>query len=132
MEFINLTPHVVTVYAIAACIEQPGGRGYTLMEGATPLAVFQPSGTVARAAQRQERLPSVECGDVSIPVCNMIYGEPVGLPSGFSADKGYIVSALTANAAKATGRCTSDLFVVQGVVRDSNGAVIGCTGFAKV
>lgn len=132
MEFINLTPHVVTVYAIDDCTELPGGRGYTIRKCATPRTIFHPSGTVARATQRQEWMPPVERDGVSIPVFNMTYGEPVGLPSDFSADRGYIVSALTANAAKATGRCTSDLFVVQGVVRDNNGAVIGCTGFAKV
>lgn len=132
MEFINLTPHVVTIYAFAECSELSGGSGYTLKPNARVRAVFPPSGTVARATQHQEQLaPKNWQGMFDIPVCRMTYGEPVGLPYP-TEGVGLIVSALTANAAKAAGRTTDDLFVVQGVVRDNNGAVIGCTGFAKV
>lgn len=132
MEFINLTPHVVTVYAVADCIEQPGGRGYTLKPDAMVRAVFPPSGTVARATQQQEQLaPKNWQGMFDIPVCRMTYGEPVGLPD-FTEGVGLIVSALTANAAKAAGRCTDDLFIVQGIVRDEVGTVVGCTGFSKL
>lgn len=61
----------------------------------------------------------------------MVYGEPVGLPD-WQEGVALIVSALTANAAAASGRRTDDLHIVQGLVRDEAGAVIGCTGFAKV
>lgn len=131
MIFTNLTPHSVSVYAREDCIEQPGGRGYTRSSGAQPIAVFPPSGTVARAAQQQEDLSPVFVDDVAVPVCRMVYGEPVGLPDR-QEGVALIVSALTANAAVASGRTTDDLFIVQGIVRDEAGAVIGCTGFAKV
>lgn len=131
MELINLTPHAINIYAIADCTEQPGGRGYTANEGATPILTLQPSGTVSRASQQQEFLPAVECDGVTISVCRMVYGEPVELPDA-KESVGLIVSALTANAAYAYGRCTSDLFIIQGVVRDATGAIIGCTGLAKL
>lgn len=132
MEFINLTPHVVTVYALEDCIEQPSGRGFTLKPDAMVRAWFPPSGIVARATQQQEQLaPENWQGLFDIPVCRMIYGKPVGLPDP-TEGVGLIVSALTANAAKSAGRTTDDLFIVQGIVRDEAGAIIGCTGFAKL
>lgn len=132
MGFTNLTPHDVVIFSLRDCVEQPGGRGYTLRHsGVIPLATFPASGNVARAAQTQDALPSVRHNGAKIPVYRMTYGVPVGLPDP-AEGTGLIVSALTANAAKAAGRPTYDLFIVQGVVRDDTGAIIGCTGFAQV
>mgnify|MGYP003092115823 FL=1 len=44
----------------------------------------------------------------------------------------YIVSVITANAAKAEGRTTSDLVITADPVRDDSGRIIGCKRFALV
>jgi hypothetical protein len=43
-----------------------------------------------------------------------------------------IVSAITGNAAKASGRRTDDLLLTSGLVRDEDGKILGCTAFALV
>lgn len=130
MQFINLTPHEVNVYSLTDCIDTKG-RGYILAPDARMLASFPPSGEVARATQQQEELTPETWNGQDIPICRMTYGEPVGLPDPVEGI-GYIVSALTANAAKAAGRTTHDLFLTSGLVRDEEGKTIGCTGFAKL
>lgn len=132
MNLVNLTPHPVMIYLVEACITLPGGRGYKLVDSSTtPVMVIAPSGVVARATQHEERRDPITADGLSIPICRMVYGAPVDLPEP-EEGVGYIVSAITANAAKAAGRPTDDLFITAGMIRDEQGNIIGCTGFAKV
>ena len=132
MKLINMTPHTINIFRPQDCIEQTGGRGYTLRDAfAVPALTIMPSGEVARAAQTAQNLTPVECDGLEIPVHRMAYGKPTGLPEP-QEGVGLIVSALTANAAAANGRTVDDLFIVNGTVRNEDGAVIGCTGLAKV
>ena len=106
MKIVNLTPHCITI----------------LRAEKDPL-VLDPSGIVPRAEQHRERVGSVD----GIPVSRVSYGDPIGLPAP-QADTIYIVSALTAKAAK--GR--NDLYIVDDSVRDENGRIIGCRALAQV
>lgn len=112
---LNLTPHAVNLLDA---------------EGNT-LAVFPPTGTIARAAQQDQPVGKVEAEGVVIAVVQTTYGEPADLPAP-AEDTFYVVSILTAQAAKAYGRDTSDLLVTSGPVRDETGRIIGCRQFAVV
>ena len=48
------------------------------------------------------------------------------------SDTTYVVSLLTAQAAKAGGRLTDDLLVVGETVRDADGKIIGCLGLGRI
>ena len=107
---INLTPHVVSVVSNDGNI----------------IASF-PSQGVARAAQK-----AVVIGDVNgIELASMTFGSPQDLPDP-QMDTFFIVSALTANAAKVQGRPTDDLLITADPVRDAEGRVVGCRRFAIV
>lgn len=108
-QIINLTPHTVTVI---------GEDGKTV--------VFPSEGN-ARASQ----VLNPACTICNVDVVSIAYGETDGLPE---PEPGiyYIVSTITANAAKTEGRYTGDLLVTVNPVRDEKGAIIGCRylGFA--
>ena len=107
----NLTPHQVAV------VDADG----------TEIAVYPPSGLVARAAQTDQLVGAVE----GIEVVRTTFGAPTDLPE---PEEGtwFIVSLATANAAKATGRITNDLLLTSGPVRDDSGRIIGCRRFATL
>jgi hypothetical protein len=93
------------------------------------VATIAPAGTVARAVQQDVPVDEVEVAGVKIPVITSSYGEPIGLPA---PEEGVIcvVSVLTAQAAKAAGRSTSDLLITSDPVRSADGKIIGCRKFA--
>ena len=130
MRFVNLTPHAINFFNLSDCTEQSGGRGYVVEPGTSCEKTILPSGKVARASQIAEYTDPVVVDGMSVPVCHMKYGNPVDLPEP-ADDTAYIVSAITANAAAASGRTVDDLYIVTGVVRDITGAIIGCTGLSK-
>ncbi len=106
----NLTPHTVNV------VEEDG----------TVRAAF-PSEGIARASQTAERVGELD----GIELVSMRFGATEELPE---PEDGiyYIVSVITANAAKAEGRATSDLLITADPVRDESGRIIGCKRFALV
>lgn len=104
---VNLTPHAVTFYA---------------PDGQTVIQTI-PSSGVARAAQTREVL-----GDINgIPVSKTAYGAVDGLPAP-EPNTIYVVSVLTAQAAADR----DDLYIVDGLVRDSSGAILGCQALAQI
>lgn len=121
MKIINLTPHTVNI------VDQTGNT----------IATFPSEGN-ARANQTEKLVGSVN----GICLFSVEFGETVGLPEPEEGVK-YVVSIITANAAKAAGRDTSDLLLTTKLVRkDENGVIatgmtakgqiIGCEGFATV
>ena len=135
MKIINLTPHVLVLL-----VEDPeeGEIEGTLEVG--PQATFRrfrkvaeipPAGPVARARQWEEVVGSVPLEGTEIPVLRMKYGEPEGLPE---PEEGtyYYVSLLTAQAAQAAGRTTTDLIFSGKSVRDRSGRIIGIISFAQL
>lgn len=106
----NLTPHAVTIIAADGTVDR------TI-----------PSDGVARAAQMMKPVGVLD----GITLVDMVYGAPVDLPS--PQDGTFlIVSALTAQAAKAAGRPTDDLLLPADAVRDEAGRIIGCRALARV
>ena len=110
-KFINLTPHAVNLY-----------------DGDTLKATFQPEG-LARATCNQSQVAVLD----SIPVYKMEYGNVEGLPENADKDTYFIVSAITAQAAKATSHPLSDrLLVVADPVRNDEGQIVGCRSFSII
>lgn len=109
-EIINLTPHTVNL-----CNE----------EGAI-IRSYESQG-IARAKQEAEVIGNLE----GIELVTMKFGEPEDLPEPAEGVY-YIVSIITANAAKATGRRIDDLLITSDVFRDAEGHIIGCKRFALI
>lgn len=108
------------------------GVGPAAKEGKFALvAEYKPEGKVARAVQKDEPVGELEINGVSVPLITTVFGEPTDLPS---PEDGvyYVVSIITAQAAKAAGRSTSDLLVTSDPVRDAEGKFIGVRKFALV
>jgi len=114
MNVVNLTPHEVTV----------------VDERQNVLVTIASSG-VARASQTDEVIGTIQVGDQTVTVVKTVFGEVVDLPEP-AEGVAYVVSIITANAARAQGRTTEDLLITSGPVRDAQGRIIGCTRFARV
>lgn len=106
-DIINLTPHAINV----------------LDSNNEDLFTIPSSGTVARAEQMR-----TSTGDLNgVPVSKTSYGKTIDLPNE-AAGVAYIVSALTAQAAPQR----KDLYIVDDLVRDAKGQIIGCRAFAQI
>ena len=107
---INLTPHTVNI------IGEDGA-----------LKASFPSEGIARASQTAEHVGELD----GIELVSMKFGKTEDLPA---QEDGvyYIVSVITANAAKAEGRGPDDLVITADPVRDADGRIIGCKRFALV
>lgn len=101
MKIINLTPHEINLH-------QENGNVVTI----------KPSGNAARIAVKREVVDTI----LGCPVTRSVFGEVEGLPE---EKEGVIllVSALVRNAFPER----KDLFSPGNLVRDKNGAVIGCS-----
>ena len=66
-----------------------------------------------------------------IPVVEMSYGNPIGLPDPVDGTA-YIVSMLTIQAAIQVGRTTADLYTTADLVRNEKGQIIGCRKLSRV
>ena len=106
----NLTPHTVNI----------------CNENGEILKSYESQG-IARAKQEAETIGNLE----GVDLVTMKFGEPEDLPD-YSSDTYYIVSVITANAAKAIGRRTDDLLITSDPCRDAEGRIIGCKRFALV
>jgi hypothetical protein len=103
---VNLTPHAINLVRDGQVVE-----------------TIHPSGTIARVSMTTEIVGQIN----GFEVRKNTYNEVVDLPP---REEGtiYIVSALVAQAAKDR----YDLVVPDGSVRDADGRIIGCTGFAVI
>lgn len=104
---VNLTPHDIHLY-----------RGDELVE------TVKSSG-IARVNVRSEVIGEVN----GFPISKNFYGEITGLPAPLPGIY-YVVSALVAQAASGLKR--ADLLVVNDTVRDKDGRIVGCRGFARI
>ncbi|MBT9260183.1 MAG: hypothetical protein KM310_10615 [Clostridiales bacterium] len=109
MKIVNLTPHALNLITDARSVTIP------------------PSGTVARVSVTRETVGAIEVDGVSIPVNHTVYGAVEGLPTP-APDTVYVVSALVAQAVP--GR--DDVLIVDDLVRDDQGRVVGARALAKV
>lgn len=104
---VNLTPHAVTFYA---------------QDGKTIINTI-PSSGIARAVQTRKPINNIN----GIPVSKTGYGAVEGLPDK-QDNTIFIVSVLTAQAAK--GR--DDLYIVDDLIRDDAGCILGCKALAQI
>lgn len=125
MNIVNLTPHDVVLYRVEDTITE--GKTVMVAAEAAPRAIFPKSGVVARARQAESVTGNVN----GIDVLSMSYGDVEDLPSPQEGMM-YIVSALTAMAARAHGRTVSDLLLVAHAVRNAEGQIVGCTAFSQL
>ncbi|OIO46383.1 MAG: hypothetical protein AUJ25_00095 [Parcubacteria group bacterium CG1_02_37_13] len=134
VKIINLTPHPVIVLRDdpTGSIVGVTGVGSVVEKGKFALvATIAPAGPVARAAQLDKPAGEVGINGYPVPLIMSSYGEPNDLPAPKDGTL-YVVSILTAQAAKAAGRITSDLLVTSDPVRDAAGKIVGCRKFAIV
>lgn len=111
MKIINLTPHAINL----------------ITEKKTAII---PSQGIARARQEEASVGVAKITtNVFAPVVKMTYGAPEGLPEPRDGVR-YIVSYITAMAAKAHGRNTDDLLMTADLVRDEEGQITGCKKFS--
>ena len=116
MKIHNYTPHAVTLFD----------------EDGDPLVTFAPVG-LARAKQTSETVAELFVDTGFVPVKKMSFGEVEGLPELADPDTYFIVSAITAQAAKETHHPIADkLLVVADPVRNADGQIIGCRSFSTL
>lgn len=134
MKIVNLTPHPVIVVR-----DDPDGP-FTGSVGTGPATKeikysivdeIKPAGPVARARQTDEVVGDVQVNGYAVPLVTSRYGEPTDLPAPEDGTM-YIVSIITAQAAKSAGRTTKDLLITSDPVRDSAGKFIGVRKFALI
>lgn len=104
----------------------------TIFERFRTVGVILPSGTVARAKQLSR--PSgveVTVNGENIPVTVTEFGRPEDLPDPDGETK-YFVSLITAQAAKAVGRETNDLFFPGCLIRGQKGEIVGLLSLAQL
>ena len=113
MKIVNLTPHPINLI--------PNGH-----DG--PVVIIQPSGTVARCATTRIQFDTVDVEGLTIAVNRTEFGEVMGLPEP-QPDTLYVVSMLVAQAVSGT---RDDVLVVDDVVRNKYGDIIGARALAHV
>lgn len=119
---VNLTPHEVVVLA------------ENLGDGHQPVLARYPSAGEARAEPRREYAGNVHVADVDgqarfATIRRVDFGPVAGLPEA-EIGTAYIVSRITAVAARAEGRATADLLIPDEIVLDDDGRPVGCVAFS--
>lgn len=114
----NMTPHVISI----------------IVDG---VKVDFPSEGVIRASQKDVKVDVVTDLDLgnssagfTIPVFSSTFGAPEGVPE--NLDGIYIVSSLAFQSLKAAGMPMEHFVVLSGTIRDADGKIIGCKGFARI
>lgn len=133
-EIMNLTPHSVVVLRDDPEGDVVGftGVGPAAKEGKfSKVAEIAPTGVVARARQIDEVVGELELGGYAVPLVTTRFGEPTDLPIP-ADDTYYVVSIITAQAAKTSGRTTRDLLITSDPVRDAAGKFVGVRKFALI
>lgn len=111
MKIRNLTPHSINL----------------LNDNNEVVAIIEPSGIIARAAQTKELVEELCVDGMTIPVYKSEFGKVENLPEQ-EKDTIFVVSALTAQACK--GR--PDVYITDNPVRDEQGRIIGCRSLGKI
>jgi len=132
MKIINLTPHPVVILRDDAEGNISGftGTGPAAKEGKFSLVgEYAPTGSVARATQRDEVVGALGISGTEVPLIRTTFGSPTDLPAP-ETDTYLVVSVITAQAAKASGRTVEDILITSDPVRDEKGKFIGVRKFA--
>jgi hypothetical protein len=121
---LNLTPHDVVVYADADTTFDAATRKRRLNPGATPVATFPKSGTVAQVVYQDDPF---FLG--AIPVARKRVVRVDGVDD---IHDGIIVSAQAYQGLVACGHGQmNDVFSVGDTIVDADGKIVGCTGLRQ-
>ena len=124
LRLVNLTPHVITILSPVGVAR----KGATLTATNPTVIRTIPSSGVARVTQGYPvPAPMIEDVPTTEPVR---YGAVEGLPN-FDGVHAYIVSLITVQAARETGRPVADLLTPGDLVRNEEGQPIGCLNLAR-
>lgn len=135
MEIVNLTPHQISFYT--GMDADP--RTHVLYTGeAKPWLVLLPRmGADGRPDPARVEVEWTTHGgesfdgvDYDVPLFAPEFGKVYGLPEPDGRHV-YVVSKVTADAARAEGRGCSDLRLVAHAVRDAYGRIVGCIGLSR-
>lgn len=108
MEFINLTPHNISIVdPLTKEIKRE----------------FKASGELARVTTSTEVVDNIDGIEITVTRFSEVYGLP-------EPEDGKIYLVSLAVAQRVTGR--KDVLVPNGSVRDNEGRIIGCTSLARV
>ena len=117
---VNCTPHAIQL------LREEDGEWDTLM-------VLEPSGLSVRVVADTENVGSVTCDEQEFDVRKRVFGnvnvtDSNGEEATLETKEGtfYVVSRIAAEAMPER----NDLLLVDGTVRNDEGRIIGCTGFA--
>ena len=108
MNFINLTPHAITIIV-------DGGENI----------IVPASGTIARCAMENTVVGNIN----GIDVVETVYGDIEGLPAP-QEGVAYLVSGLIMSALAGSGRV--DVFKPESFVRNEEGNIIGCRQLTRL
>jgi hypothetical protein len=105
---VNLTPHPLHVIV--------GETTHTILPTAPP----------ARADVTREQIGTIDAGAFHVPLFRTTFGAITGLPE---PEEGvvYLVSNIVAQAVR-----RDDVLIVDDMVRDGEGRILGCRAFARV
>ena len=112
LNIVNLTPHALNLMP-----EGPDG----------PVVTIPPSGLVARCAVDRVQVDTVTVDGISVPVNETWFRGVSDLPEPQPGTI-FVVSTLVAQAVPDY----QDVFIVDDVVRDEQGRIIGCRALAHV
>lgn len=118
----NMTPHVISIIVDGVKVDFPS-------EG-----VIRASQKDVKVDEIDEIVTDLDLGNSSagftIPVFSSTFGAPEGVPE--NLDGIYIVSSLAFQSLKAAGMPMEHFVVLSGTIRDADGKIIGCKGFARI
>lgn len=112
MNIVNLTPHALNFMP-----HGPSG----------PVVTIPPSGQVARCTVDRVQVDTITVDGITVPVNQTRFGEVFSLPDP-QPDTIHVVSTLVAQAVPDR----QDVFIVDNVVRDDQGRIIGARALAHI
>lgn len=116
MKIINLTEHPIHIY-----------RRLNSKGAASWITTIEPSGEVARVALYSEQLPPILINGIEVPITRNTFGEVYFVPPP-QGDTIYIVSKPVAQRLPER----DDLYVVNNLLRDKTGKVLGCQSLSRL
>lgn len=126
MKILNYTPHEVTLYHPTNTTTD--GARLRLQPGALPVRTFPSMGVIRAETTSTLDFRLSEAGFPAVSVYRNQYGTPIGVPED-TEGCALIVSAIAAKA-MAESHPNVMCLMPNGLVRDEEGRIVGCTSFA--
>ena len=121
----NATPHNISVYSKVDATYVASQRKYILTDGAAPILVIPPSGTLLSAKTQNAPTPTIDYG---VPVVGAVqFTAYDDTPDGYDL---YIVSNLYRSAVQSLGGYTDNLATVCDTVYSKDIKPVGCLSLA--